>query len=54
MHLPALRLLTQPILQTALAAATIIAAALVLAKRAEAKPARIPVDSPRNQRRRSQ
>lgn len=53
MHLPALRLLTQPILQTALAAATIIAAALVLAKRAETKLARIPADSPRRQRSRS-
>ena len=51
MHLPALRLIpAQPILQTALAAVTIIAAALVLGRRAELKRARIPVDPPRPQR----
>ena len=44
MHLPTLRLFTQPILQAALAAATIGAAALVLGRRAETKLARIPVD----------
>ena len=50
MHLPALRLFAQPILQTALAVATIGAAALVLGRRAELKRARIPVENPRRQR----
>jgi hypothetical protein len=45
MHLPTVRFFTQPILQTALAVATIGAAALVLGKRAETKLARIPIES---------
>ena len=52
MSLLALRLLAQPILQSALAVATIGAAALVLSRRAETKLARIPVESDRRQRRR--
>ena len=48
MHLPSVRFFTQPILQTALAVATIGAAALVLGKRAETKFARIPTDPTRS------
>jgi hypothetical protein len=44
-----LRLLAQPILQSALAVATIGATALLLGRRAELKLARIPID-PREQK----
>jgi hypothetical protein len=52
LRLPALHLLAEPILQAALAAATIGAAALLLGRRAELRlqQVRIPIDTPRPRR----